>query len=144
MPKKTIDPEAKPPQNTDFLVLLLTIASTIIVTFITYVNPQTKWQQLRGAAQALRAEMWKFRTRSGIYQQTSGQPANQASLRLKDFVDDVSKNVMKSATIANTRVGKGCRTVSHFPKALSVSLSSLAGAHTQGFTRALYGLGSPR
>lgn len=97
MPKKTV-----PPEKVDFYVLLLTIATTMCVGFISYINPQAKWQQLRGAAQALRSEMWKFRTRSGPYQQMQGDPATKANLLYKQFVDDVSKNVMKSATIANT------------------------------------------
>ena len=46
--------------------------------------------------------MWKFRTRSGHYQQLPGDPPKQTSQLFKTFVDDVSTNVMKSATVANT------------------------------------------
>jgi hypothetical protein len=97
MPRKTVSAN-----GLNLYVLTLTLLTTVNIAYITYIKPEAKWKQLRAAEQALVGEMWKFRTRSGHYQQNPGDPPNQTSQLFKTFVDDVSTNVMKSATVANT------------------------------------------
>ena len=97
MPRQTVSAK-----GLNQYVLVLTLLTTVNIAFITYVKPEEKWKQLRAASEALIGEMWKFRTRSGHYQQNPGDPPNQTSELFKEFVDDIATNVMKSATVANT------------------------------------------
>jgi hypothetical protein len=52
-------------------IIALSLAASLLASLITYVDPAAQWQQLRGAALALEAEIWKFRTRTGQYSMSS-------------------------------------------------------------------------
>jgi tetratricopeptide (TPR) repeat protein len=57
---------------TRIAILILSFIATALAAYISFVNPVTKWQQLRMAALSIESNIWTFRTRSGIYR-TSGE-----------------------------------------------------------------------
>ena len=49
------------------LIICLSLFASLLASLITYVDPASQWQQLRGAALSLESEIWKYRTRTGQY-----------------------------------------------------------------------------
>jgi hypothetical protein len=45
----------------DWIVLISTLFNTVLFSILAYFQPMVKWNNLRGAALALEAEIWKFR-----------------------------------------------------------------------------------
>jgi len=90
----------------DTYVMVLTLTGSALVTVLSFFNPQAKWHQLRGTALALESEVWKFRTRTGLYSQTSSV-ADNSNVRgpegnLMRICDDLSSHVLKSASVVDT------------------------------------------
>ena len=93
------------PRYTNKIVLGLTLLASVIAALITYLNPGTKWQQLRGAALALECEIWKFRSRVGEYGglgDNRGMMLRDAEVRLQSYSELIKQHVIKSATVMNT------------------------------------------
>ena len=89
-----------------FTVVVLSLITSFLAGMITFLNPQQKWQQLRGAALAIESEIWKFRTRTGTYTTkqitNAGSFSNEAEEKLKTFLEDMKSHVLKSASILET------------------------------------------
>jgi hypothetical protein len=88
-------------------VVVLSVASSFVAGVIAFVNPVTKWQQLRGAALSLESELWKFRTRTGAYSlaQARGDDYSasaSADHELFSYVENLKEQVMNSATVQNS------------------------------------------
>ena len=71
---------------------------------MTYHNPGTKHQQLRGASLALEKEIWMFRCRVGEYgsQGDNRTFLRDAEIRLQDYSEIIKQHVIKSGTVMNT------------------------------------------
>jgi len=54
-----------------YLLQGLTLTGSFITGAVVFVDPLTKWSQLRGSALRLESEIWKFRTRTGVYSSSS-------------------------------------------------------------------------
>ena len=88
------------------IVVGLSLLTSLWTGVVTFLNPQQKWQQLRGAALAIESEVWKFRTRTGVYTThqitTSGGFSTEAEENLQTFLEDMKDHVLKSASILET------------------------------------------
>jgi len=91
------------------LVTAASLSSLALTAFITFFDPATRWQQLRGASLAMESEIFKFRTRSGIYAASDsslnsyqGVDSRQAEMALESCVEEISKHVLKSGNMAET------------------------------------------
>ena len=86
---------------TDRIVVGLTLTASVVAALVTYLNPGTKWQQLRGAALALECEIWKFRSRVADYGGLGDSRGmlRDAELRLQNYSELMKQHVIKSATV---------------------------------------------
>lgn len=87
------------------VVVAISLLGTTLAAASTYLNPGTKWLQLRGAALAIESEIWLFRTRTGSYSLSQSKETMadlNAEERLYEFVESVNHHVMKSASVAET------------------------------------------
>ena len=57
---------------------VLSLVSSFVAGFIALLSPQSKWQKLKGAALQMRSEVWKFRTRTGVYGQRGSRQEGSA------------------------------------------------------------------
>lgn len=91
-------------EQSQYIVLVLSLAGSFIASAVSYLNPAQRWQQLRGAALSLESEIWKFRTRVGPYavakKLSVGSRAPER--RLLQFQVDLAQQVSKSAAITET------------------------------------------
>jgi hypothetical protein len=111
-------------------VVSISLCLTFLTSAITYIDPVSQWQQLRGAALALESEIWKFRTRTGTckllhvipligqftpYQLTSSPNDHLDSLsqkiggesvrgeeQLRRICESLKSHVLKSASVIDT------------------------------------------
>lgn len=95
-----------PQHQLESVVMVCTLALTALTTATAFTNPTTKWHQLRSAALALESEIWKFRTRSGSYAIAASFGAASLAAEpedmLRQMTEELSRNVIKSATVADT------------------------------------------
>ena len=82
------------------VVIALSLTTAVVAAFTTFVDPAQQWGLLRGAAIAIEVEVWKFRTRTGVYATAATNRANSkaAEKNLRDFVSLVEQHVAKSAS----------------------------------------------
>jgi len=102
-------PDVLSHETLDRIIIALTLSGTVLISTMTFINPLTKWQQLRGAALALESEIWQFRTRSGNYSISSAPSAgtrgryNRApEIKLKQVTDEIASSALKSSTVMGT------------------------------------------
>ena len=50
---------------------VLSLLIGVLISLEGYFNSKARWRQLRSSAGALESEIWRYRTRSGIYQETA-------------------------------------------------------------------------
>jgi len=98
-----------PPETMDHIVMGCTLVATLVTSVVSFSQPATKWQTLRGAALALESEIWKFRTRSMEYvvdttstQQAQRGGSRSAERQLQAYVQQLTKHTLKSATVMDT------------------------------------------
>jgi hypothetical protein len=93
-------------EHLNYLVLVLSVAGSVITTVVSFANPGQRWQQLRGAALAVESEVWMFRTRSGAYTVNNkvgvGRFSRKPERQLMDVLEAVTQHVSKSASIMET------------------------------------------
>jgi hypothetical protein len=89
-----------------YIVLALSVASTLVASAVSYLNPAQRWQQLRGAALSLESEIWKFRTRVGVYAMTEKMStySREPERLLLAFQTDLAQQVSKSAGLLDTTI----------------------------------------
>lgn len=84
---------------------VLALVSGILAGIVNIVSPAQKWTRLRGAALAIEGEIWRFRTRTGVYTENSSEsdsgmePAEQ---NLQNRAEFIKQQVIKSAGVLNT------------------------------------------
>jgi hypothetical protein len=94
----------------NFAIAALSLISGFIAGMITTVSPATKWTRLRGAALAIEAETWRFRTRTGAYVEFSdvrsdgsaGGFGDGCEQVLKARAESIKLQVLKSAGVLNS------------------------------------------
>jgi len=98
-------PKVLPYDDLQFVLVVLSTISSVVISFVTFLNPHTKWLQFRGGALALETEIWKFRTRTGAYTSALNLSATvdrEPENLLKDNVQLITTQVIKSASVSNT------------------------------------------
>ena len=96
-------PDALPADATNYVILGLSVSAGMTSAIMAHVDPTTKWQQLRAAALALEAEVWKFRCCAGVYaRDTVSNHVESAEETLGHFVSKIEDFVLKSAGISES------------------------------------------
>lgn len=81
-------------------ILGLSFASSAIASYVTFVNPAIKWQQLRMAALSIESNIWTFRTRAGPYRTRNDSSYDQSAEHLlAEVIKDVKEKVLEGADI---------------------------------------------
>ena len=73
---------------------VLSLLIGVLISLEGYFNSKARWRQLRSSAGALESEIWRYRTRSGIYQETarahhSQRPEVILCRRVNEWRDDL-------------------------------------------------------
>ncbi|CAE7252814.1 unnamed protein product [Symbiodinium sp. CCMP2592] len=85
-----------------YAVLGLSLASSSLAAWTTFTDPSKKWMKLRTASQRLQAEIWKFRTRVGLYGGTdythlsvgADEAERQAEKELRDRIFAIADSAL--------------------------------------------------
>ena len=113
-------PGALPENVADYTVLGLTVCAGLISALVTFLDPATKWQQLRAAALLLESEIWKFRSSAGVYfRDMTSTYAESVEEALGNATCMIEDSVMKSASISETSFFAKFR-VSGVPRSLNI------------------------
>ena len=84
-------------------ILALSFASSAIASYVTFVNPAIKWQQLRMAALSIESNIWTFRTRAGPYRAKNDSSFDQSAEHLlAEVIKDVKEKVLEGADIKSS------------------------------------------
>jgi hypothetical protein len=93
-------------EQSRYIVIVLSLAASLLASTAAYLNPAQRWQQLRGAALSLESEIWKFRTRAGPYamagKMSIGNYSHESERRLMEFQTVLVQQVSKSAGLLDT------------------------------------------
>jgi hypothetical protein len=54
-------------KESNYAVQILGLATSVLVSVISYLNPSQRWRHLRSCACKIRSEIWKYRTRIGNF-----------------------------------------------------------------------------
>lgn len=96
-------PDAMPEDTTNYIVLGLSVSVGVTSALLAYIDPTTKWQQLRAAALTLEAEIWKFRSSAGVYtRDMMSNYVESAEETLSHFVSVTEDSVLKSAGVSES------------------------------------------
>lgn len=90
-------PDAMPEEITNYIVLGLSVSVGVTSALMAYIDPTTKWQQLRAAALTLEAEIWKFRSSDMM-----SNYVESAEETLSHFVSVTEDSVLKSAGVSES------------------------------------------
>jgi hypothetical protein len=85
-------------------MLALTISSSLIAGYMSFVDPLTKWHELKAASLDLESEIWKFRCRVGGYSsgERLGTEVSGAEAHLASSLRSTKQHVFKSASLQET------------------------------------------
>eukprot|EP00747_Dinoflagellata_sp_TGD_P097564 gnl/TRDRNA2_/TRDRNA2_167169_c1_seq2.p1 gnl/TRDRNA2_/TRDRNA2_167169_c1~~gnl/TRDRNA2_/TRDRNA2_167169_c1_seq2.p1 ORF type:complete len:849 (-),score=166.45 gnl/TRDRNA2_/TRDRNA2_167169_c1_seq2:263-2809(-) len=92
----------------DELILCLALGASFINGWVTMIDPNRKWRQLKGGALSLESEIWKFRTRVGDYQgedmSSTAQARNEklAEERLYEMMKAIQGKVLHGGGLKET------------------------------------------
>eukprot|EP00435_Cladocopium_sp_Y103_P040829 s183_g11.t1 len=96
-------PDAMPEATTNYIVLGLSVSVGVTSALMAFIDPTTKWQQLRAAALTLEAEIWKFRSSAGVYKRDMmSDYVESAEETLSHFLSVTEDSVLKSAGISES------------------------------------------
>ena len=113
-------PDALPENVADYTVLGLTVCAGLVSALVTFLDPATKWQQLRAAALLLESEIWKFRSSAGVYfRDMTSTYMESVEETLGNATCTIEDSVMKSASISETSFFAKFR-VSGVPRSLNI------------------------
>jgi len=102
-PNRTSPPLAAVPDGLfGHIALGLSLLTSFSVSYIAFLNPVQRWQQLRSAALMLESEIWAFRCRVGAYRQQGSRGSEKVCEALRTAVDSTCANVLSSAGVAST------------------------------------------
>lgn len=77
-----------------YILLLVPISLTILLTVSSRFKPGNKWLLLRSGAEAIKREIYKYRVRSGAY-------ANEPEKQLSQAVEDITRRIMHTEVNAS-------------------------------------------
>jgi len=84
-------------------IIILSFATTALVSYITYTNPAVKWQELRVAALTLESNVWTFRARAGPYSlNMNEQSSGRDEVTLIKNLEDIKASVLEGADVKST------------------------------------------
>jgi hypothetical protein len=83
-------------------ILIMSFVSTAVVAYISFANPAVRWQQLRMAALGIESNIWLFRTRAGIYRESSNDSADKPAVLLNENILEIKQIVLDGADIKST------------------------------------------
>ncbi len=83
-------------------ILIMSFVSTAVVAYVSYANPAVRWQQLRMAALGIESNVWLFRTRAGIYRETSNDSADKPAALLNENIQEIKQIVLDGADVKST------------------------------------------
>jgi len=88
-------PSLHVPQILHILLILVPITISILASFNSRFRQGNKWILLRAAAESIKREIFRYRTRSGIYSETQCSQASAQS-KLATKIKDITSNLMQS------------------------------------------------
>ena len=77
-----------------YILLIVPITLTILLTVSSRFKPGNKWLLLRSAAEAIKREIYKYRVRSGAY-------TNDPEKQLSQAVEDITQRIMRTEVNAS-------------------------------------------
>ena len=80
-------------EDLNLMTASLALASGFIAGLTSIFDPWQKWTRLRGAALAIESEIWRFRTRTGVYTEDGGDMVETPELILKTRVESIYQQV---------------------------------------------------
>jgi hypothetical protein len=82
----------------------LALISGVTAGFINTINPAQKWTRLRGAALAIEAEIYRFRTRTGDYAESDAANSSEdcAEQLLQQRSESIKTQALKSTGVLST------------------------------------------
>ncbi len=89
-------------RDSRFEIIALSFAGTMLGSYIGFVNPITKWQQLRVAALSIESNIWMFRTRAGTYRESGEEYDRTSENMFSANLKDIKEVVLEGADIKNT------------------------------------------
>lgn len=87
--------------ESQYAILAISLLVTTVVGYVNFMNPAQRWQQLRGAAMNMEAEIWMFRTRAGDYRAglIDGADTGYADELLQQRIQEIKDAVLEGADI---------------------------------------------
>lgn len=83
-------------------IIVLSFVTTILVSYVAFMNPAVRWQQLRVAALQIESNIWMFRTRSGKYRSNREGFDSFAEKILIDELQGINSFVLEGADVKGT------------------------------------------
>jgi len=95
------EPEAISTDVLSTCTVMLALLGGLIASLTMFFNPMNRWIRLKSAALSLESELWKFRTRTGIYKVDINSFNDRVSEeRLYQFVEDVKRTVSMQVSLS--------------------------------------------
>ncbi|CAK9007983.1 Hypothetical protein (Fragment) [Durusdinium trenchii] len=96
-------PDVLTQASVNYSVLGMSVGAGLISALISFLDPTTKWQQLRAAALAMEVEIWKFRCCAGEYSRDMlSNHMESIEETLCNVIAAIEDSVLKSAGISET------------------------------------------
>lgn len=85
-------------------ILILSLLTGVLTSYVSFQNPQLRWQQLRAAALEIEAEIFSFRTRTGKYRAQSSKSTftHTDQIIFQQHLKSVQERVLESADLKKT------------------------------------------
>ena len=86
---------------TGALIFYLSVATTFVTAFNSYINPSSRWRQIRNITCTLESSIWQYRTRTGLYKIKLHDDDSSVS-DLKDSVASAVETLIDSSDIGQS------------------------------------------
>jgi hypothetical protein len=83
-------------------IIALSFFETAVASYITFMNPAMRWQQLRMAAMSIESNIWLFRTRSGPYRSDHEAFDQSPEKYLAEVLKEIKTSVLEGADVKAT------------------------------------------
>lgn len=83
-------------------IIVLSFVTTLLVGYVSFMNPAVRWQQLRMAALQIESNIWMFRTRAGKYRSNGEGFDHSAEKLLVEELQNINSIVLEGADIKGT------------------------------------------
>lgn len=88
--------------NSRYPIIAISFLESAIASYVSFVNPALRWQQLRFAAANIESNIWMFRTRAGIYRVENETYEDRAQDILAFAIKQIKASVVDGADIKTT------------------------------------------